>query len=62
VSKLVPRISRIKLEKKVSMWTGHIQQFYQIYPPRLDISGPRTDMSAEHFQHQCLMTLLTIFC
>jgi hypothetical protein len=42
---LVPRSSRIKVLKKVSGWVGYNQQFYQIYPPRLNISGPRPDMS-----------------
>jgi hypothetical protein len=41
----VPRSSRIKVETKVSGWTGHIRQFYRIYPARPNISGSRPDMS-----------------
>jgi hypothetical protein len=48
-SNLVPYSSRIKVEKKVTGWTGHIRYFYRIYPARPDISGPRPDMSAGHF-------------
>jgi hypothetical protein len=58
----MPHSSRIKVEMKVSGWTGHIRQFYMTYPMRPDISGPRLDMSAGHFQQKCLMTILPIFC
>jgi hypothetical protein len=40
-SNLVPRSSRIKVEKKVSGWIGHIWQFYRIYPVKLNISSSR---------------------
>jgi hypothetical protein len=57
---LVPRSSRIKVETKVSGWTGHIQHFYGIYPARPDISGPGSDMSIRNFQQQHLMIVLTV--
>jgi hypothetical protein len=37
-SNLMPRSSRIKVEKKVSGWSGHIRYFYWIYQVRSDIS------------------------
>jgi hypothetical protein len=61
-SNLVPRRSRIKVEKKVYGWTEHIRQFNRICPPRSDISGPMSDMSVGHFRQQHLITVLVIFC
>jgi hypothetical protein len=59
-SNLVPRSSRIKVENRVSGWTGHIRYFYRTYLARPDISGPRLDMSARLFQQQRLMTVWSI--
>jgi hypothetical protein len=43
------RSSRIKVEKEISGYAGHIQLEYRIYPPKPDISIPRLDMSFREF-------------
>jgi hypothetical protein len=61
-SNLVSCSSRIKVEKKVYGWTGHIPPFSRYIQQRPDISSPRSDMSVEEFSARCLFTVLTIFC